>query len=65
MNLVEDEGAILFYFNVFSLKAFEAAGQKGQKSLLLFRYKEIISGIGESFKGLPVLGIHLFDQGTV
>ena len=65
IDLVEGEGEILCYFNGLSFKVFEAVGRKRQKSLLLFCCKEIISGISESFKGLPVLNIHLFHQDTV
>ena len=65
MDLVEGEGEILCYFNSLSFKIFKTAGRKRQEGLLLFCCKEIVPGIGESFKGFPVLGIHLFHQDTV
>src|SRR5699024_6728780 len=65
MDLVEGEGEILCYFNSLSFKVFESAGRKWQERLLLFCCKEIVPGIGEAIKGLPVLSIHPFHQDTV
>ena len=65
MDFVEGEGEILCYFNNLPFKVFEAIGWKGQKRLLLFCCKEIISGIGESFEGLAVLLVYLFHQDAV
>ena len=59
MDLVEGEGEILCYFNSLSFKVFESAGRKWQERLLLFCCKEIVPGIGEAIKGLPVLSITL------
>ena len=65
MDFVEGEGEILCYFNSLSFKIFKTTGRKRQESLLLFCCKEIVPGIGEPLKRLPVLGIHLFHQDTV